>query len=150
MFQKLLKINSNKLNLNQNKKKQVNNNVEKMKKIPETNGIGNINIKKNSSIYNSKLNSINCEKYQKININIPENFKNDIHPKNENIKTDFNQDTNKKNLNKKLPQFQNFRRFNRNLILSNFDKEIKTQKLTKNKNPNNIYDASFPNILRTK
>ena len=28
--------------------------------------------------------------------------------------------------------------------ISNFDKEIKTQKLTKNKNPNNIYDASFP------
>ena len=144
MFQNLLKTNTNKLNINQNKKKQLNNNVEKMKKNPEMKGIGNINIKKNSSIYNSKLNSINCEKYQKININIPENFKNDIHPKNENIKTDFNQDTNKKNLNKKLPQFQNFRRLNRNLILSNFDKEIKTQKLTKNKNPNNIYDASFP------
>ena len=98
MFQKLLKINSNKLNLNQNKKKQVNNNVEKMKKRPETNGIGNINIKKDSSLYNSKLNSKNCDKYKKININIniPESFKNDIRPKNENIKTDFNQDKKKK------------------------------------------------------
>ena len=137
MFQKLLKINSNKLNLNQNKKKQVNNNVEKMKKRPETNGIGNINIKKNSSLYNSKLNSKNCDKYKKININIPESFKNDIRPKNENIKTDFNQDKNKKNLNKKLPKIPSYRRFNKNYSTSNIDKEIKTQIRINTTNINN-------------
>ena len=139
MFQKLLKINSNKLNLNQNKKKQVNNNVEKMKKRPETNGIENINIKKNSSLYNSKLNSKNCDKYKKININIniPESFKNDIRPKNENIKTDFNQDKNKKNLNKKLPKFPSYRRFNKNYSTSNSDKEIKTQIRINTTNINN-------------
>ena len=139
MFQKLLKINSNKLNLNQNKKKQVNNNVEKMKKRPETNGIGNINIKKNSSLYNSKLNSKNCDKYKKININIniPESFKNDIRPKNENIKTDFNQDKNKKNLNKKLPKIPSYRRFNKNYSTSNSDKEIKTQIRINTTNINN-------------
>ena len=139
MFQKLLKINSNKLNLNQNKKKQVNNNVEKMKKRPETNGIENINIKKNSSLYNSKLNSKNCDKYKKININIniPESFKNDIRPKNENIKTDFNQDKNKKNLNKKLPKFPIYRRFNKNYRTSNIDKEIKTQIRINTTNINN-------------
>ena len=139
MFQKLLKINSNKLNLNQNKKKQVNNNVEKMKKRPETNGIGNINIKKNSSLYNSKLNSKNCDKYKKININIniPESFKNDIRPKNENIKTDFNQDKKKKNLNKKLPKIPSYRRFNKNYSTSNSDKEIKTQIRINTTNINN-------------
>ena len=139
MFKKLLKINSNKLNLNQNKKKQVNNNVEKMKKRPETNGIGNINIKKNSSLYNIKLNSKNCDKYKKININIniPESFKNDIRPKNENIKTDFNQDKKKKNLNKKLPKFPSYRRFNKNYRTSNIDKEIKTQIRINTTNINN-------------
>ena len=146
IFDNLLQNDSNKINLYQNKNKQLNNNFEQIKKINKMKEIENLNIKKNNSLYNTDLNLLKSEKYKKININTKRNFTNNNSSRKENIKINYSQEANKKNIKIKKAKFPSNEKYKKNLLLSNIDTNLdnKMRIISKNKNHNNIHESFFP------